>query len=218
MRVTQVSILLGILVGGIILVGIIAALVYFTKRQFLLPSDSIQIITLIVLVLVIIWYAVSTSRIYRATTEQVAAIQEQTEISSKAVEIALNAEKNAVVPIVALGKPGISGSQISASTFSIYYKNVGKGPALNLKIWLEYWAKELGDGARSNIKYTEILGEGANGTFEWHSSDESLPLPDKASECDIAAKYTDIYGQRFCSKLTLCNEYDREFSFGRCRN
>ena len=75
-----------------LLVALLVALfllVYFTYPQPLSPSDTIQILTLVVLVIVTAWYAFSTHRINSATSKQAAAITEQARISGEALRVAL---------------------------------------------------------------------------------------------------------------------------------
>ena len=216
MMMKSAAILVSLLsIGGLIV------LLQYTKPSLLLPGDAIQITALAVLVIVTVWYAFSTHRIQEETAKQVSAAREQTEMSRQAVEIALNAEKNSVVPIVKLTVPGMSGTvigpgKVRSESVRAHYSNIGKGPALNLRVWLRYDPKEFGPEARSNVKLADALGAASGGSFEWHLREESLPLPsNQYSGYDIVALYMDIYGQGFRSELTLINERDREFSFGR---
>ena len=173
---------------GLVLTGV---LICFTRRETLAPSDTIQTITLVVLVIVTVSYAVSTRKIY---------------------EVALNSEKNAVFPIVNLTAAAISRDQIRVS-----YQNIGRGPALNLRIWLELENEEQFDYLRSdemkNRGFTAALGVGQSGQLEWNSSEDVLPT--RTSGFDIVAEYSDVFRQGFVSKLQIINPYDQEFSFGK---
>ena len=190
-----------------------------TQQGLLTLSEGIEIVTLGGLILVTSWYAYSTYGIQRSTADQVAATREQAETSRQATEIALSATKNAVLPIVTVGSPGISGTQVApgnvrAETVRVSYENIGRGPALNLKVWLRYDPEEFGDYAGSTAKHIDVLGAGQEGRCEWQSAEESLPLPGQTHGYDVIAEFTDIYGRKFRSTLLLIHEYDREFSFG----
>ena len=117
-----------------------------------------------------------------------------------------------------VGQPGTGGTQISPGnirleTAKVSYKNVGKGPALNLEVRLSYDAEQSGDGAGSTIKRADVLGAGEEGRFVWHLDEESLPLPAQSDEYNVVAEYTDIYRRRFRSTLFLLRADQRDFSF-----
>ena len=197
----------------------ISLVVCLTQQGLLTLSEGIQIITLGGLILVTIWYAYSTYGIQRATADQVATTREQAEISRQATEIALNDTKNAVLPIVKVGAAGISGTQnepgnVHVRAASVSYKNIGKGPALNLEVWLSYSdPEEFGDGAGSTKKRSDVLAAGEEGRCEWRLAEESLPLPSQSYGYDVVAEYTDIYRRKFRSTLFLLPAQQREFSF-----
>ena len=166
-------------------------LIYFTRRETLAPSDTIQTLTLAVLVIVTVSYAASTRKIY---------------------EVALNSERNAVSPIVNLAAKVIDQDQITVS-----YQNVGRGPALNLRIWLELEYDEQFDYLKSeemkNRGFTAALGVGQDGQLAWDDSQGVLPT--RTSGIDIVAEYSDVFRQGFVSKLQIINPFDQEFSFGK---
>ena len=85
-------------------------LVHFTESGHLSVGDAIQVLVLIVLVVVTFWYAMSTEKIYRAT---------------------LNTELNSSMPIVKLRVVSASEDEVV-----VEYKNVGRGPALNVRLWM----------------------------------------------------------------------------------
>ncbi len=164
-------------------------LIYYTLPGLLTLSDTIQTITLIFLVIFTVSYAMSTRRIY---------------------EIALNAERNAVVPIIDLTAEVTTQDQIRIS-----YQNIGRGPALNLRIWLELEYDKQFEYLKSeemkNTNYRAALGVGQDGDLEWDTSEGILPT--RTSGFDIVAEYSDVFRQRFMSKLVLINPYDQEFNF-----
>lgn len=206
-------VLVTIAVLGIVLLSCL------TRRGHLTLSESIEISILGLLILVTIWYAHSTRGIQRATADQVAATQEQAEISRRATEIALNAAKNAVLPIVEVKFSG--GIETSLESGKVYvidtgvtYRNIGKGPALNLKVWLEYFDDEDGNPVSSHRKYTSVLAVEEEGGCNWHFVEENLPRPSRAYGYTVFAEYTDVYKQVFRSWLNWLPETQTNFSFG----
>ena len=117
-----------------------------------------------------------------------------------------------------VGPAGTSGTLIElgnvhVETASVSYRNIGKGPALNLKVWLRYAREEFGDCAGSTIKHTDALGAGEEGQFGWRLEEESLPLPGRSYGYDVVAEYTDVYRRKFSSTLFLLPADQRDFSF-----
>ena len=211
-NLAAIAILVSVAAIGIPLVGCL------TQQGLLTLSEGIEIVTLGVLILVTSWYAYSTYGIQRATADQVATIREQAEISREATEIALNATKNSVLPIVRVSAAGTSGTQIAPGNVeaaTIEYENIGKGPALNLEVWLRYNDREgLGDCAGSTKKRRNVLAAGEEGRCYWLKAEESLPLPGQEYGYDVVAEYTDIYRRRFRSTLFLLPANQRDFDFG----
>ena len=160
--------------------ALLVALICYTDPDWLSPGDSIQTMTLVVLVIVTVSYAKSTRKIF---------------------EIALDAERNAVSPIISIVAEVTSLDQILIS-----YENIGRGPALNLKIWLESDTKKS-EGFRTAV------GVGQSGQRQWDKSEGTLPTT--SSGFDIVAEYTDVFRQGFQSKLVIVNPYDHEFFFGK---
>ena len=116
----------------------VAVLVNFTERAYLRPSDSIQIFTLIVLVVVTFWYAISTHRMNRSANEQANAIREQAETSKQALQVAVSAQKNAFLPIIKIETSNIQVHTSDSGTHivEVGMKNIGNGPALHLNVSL----------------------------------------------------------------------------------
>ena len=170
---------------------LMVALICYTDPDWLSPGDTIQTMTLVVLVIVTVSYARSTRKIY---------------------EVALNAERNAVFPIISIVAEVTNLDQIRIS-----YENIGRGPALNLEIWLELNYDEqfryLKSEEMKNRSFRAALGVGQSGQLEWNSSEGVLPT--RRSGIDIVAEYTDVFRQGFWSKLVIVNNYDQGFHFGK---
>ena len=208
-----------VILGAIAALGI-ALLSYLEWQGHLTLSESIEISILGVLILVTSWYANSTKGIQKATADQAAATREQAEISRKATEIALDAAKNAVMPIVKVAFDG--GSETTSETgkvcvksMGVAFRNIGKGPALNLRVWLEYFDDESGDPVRSHNKYIDVLAVKENGRFDWRFVEENLSRPGKAYGYEVFAEYKDVYKQMFRSCSNWLPGMQSEFSFGR---
>ena len=171
--------------------ALLAALICYTDPDWLSPSDTIQIMTLVVLVIVTVSYARSTRKIY---------------------EVAQNAERNAASPIISIVAEVTNPDQILVS-----YENIGRGPALNLKIWLELdYDEQFGYLKSDEMKdrsFRAALGVGQQGQLEWNSSEGVLPT--RTSGIDIVAEYTDVFRQGFQSKLVIVNIHDQGFHFGK---
>ena len=88
--------------------GLLVTLIWFTDPDWLSPSDTIQTMALVILVIVTVSYARSTRKIY---------------------EVARNSERNGVFPIISITVETTNRDQIL-----ITYQNIGRGPALNLKM------------------------------------------------------------------------------------
>ena len=170
---------------------LLVPLIFFTDRDWLSPSDTIQTITFVVLVIVTGYYAWSTHKIYK---------------------VASNAERNAVFPIVS-----IAAEVTNLDHIVISYENIGRGPALNLRIWLEREGEDqfwyLKSEAKKNEGFRAAVGVSRKGRREWDNSEE--PLPTLSSGFDIVAEYTDVFGQGFESKLVIVDSNDQEFFFGK---
>lgn len=188
-----------------ILLAVVLALVYYTKPEPLSPGETLQVITLLLVLLVTFWYAHSTDRINRATSEQVDATRDQVETSQRALQHAFDAEKNAVLPVVKFQEFGRSGTGIR-----IRCSNVGKGPALNLRLWIEFQIPGDPESMPSARKLLTVLGEGETEDWFWSEAfDGILPLSPE-SHCELVAEYTDIY-QRSIKSRSLYSGY----SFGK---
>lgn len=205
-----------------IALAFLSSLIYFTKRVPLDPGDTVQIIALVVLVAVTLWYAISTARIHGANAKQVVATQtqatvsrEQAQTSRESLEIALNAEKNAVVPIIKLTSRGTSSSGGELQSIEVGYANIGKGPALNLRAWLLFQADYSDEDERTGILPVEVIAVEESNLLLWLRNRNTTLLPASASDFDIVAEYSDIYEQHFCSRLSITPGQDPKFFFGK---
>ena len=109
----------------------VLALIYYmyTRSDLFTPSDTIQIITLVVLVIVTGWYAESTHKIYAVTHKSLEVthknlgiahkslevMHKNLEVAHKSYEVALNAEYNAASPIIKLTVEVINVDKIEIS-------------------------------------------------------------------------------------------------------
>ena len=200
------------------LMGSSVVLIYYTKREFLSPGEALQVVTLLLLLMVTFWYAYSTDRINRAAAEQVDAIREQAKISGQALKVASDAEKNSVMPIVRL-EPG---DLFSDTTFSdeanVKCRNIGRGPALNLIIWLNSKTGPEGEMVRSTVQSDYAMGVRETRVFTWRAECESYALPRRQGPFNIVAEYYDVFGGKFRSKFRVDDYGDGTFYFEMVRD
>ena len=190
---------------SIVFVLAIIVLIYFTSPKPLVMADLIQIVTLMLLVVVTVSYAISTHRIHKATMDQVVATKEQAEVSRQAVQVALNAEKNAVMPILSVACE-INGRGGGDSTQDVRapHVNIGKGPALNLEIWLSPYLENIEDDPRSSSRFIQVLGIDDQRYCRWRDSrEQELSLSTLSPGFCIVAEYFDVHGRKFRSKVLI---------------
>ncbi len=177
----------------------IAVAVYLVLTDELSPREGLESVTLGVLVFVTGVYAFSTYKIQEATADQAEATRKQIEISREAVHAALDAERNAVRPIILLEDWKAFGRNGVAESVTVAYRNVGRGSALGLQVWLDYYPEgKLVSGAGTILHF----GAGDRGECEWERGEEMQYLPTSLEEFDVVAGYADFYGQEFTSILT----------------
>lgn len=188
-------------------------IIYFTVPAPLSSSDALQVVTLIVLVAVTFWYAFSTHSINRAAAEQVAAIQEQAEISRRALKVALDAEQNAVIPIIKISIRQLGDVHGGDGLVIIHCSNIGRGPALNLRGWPNLKPLTSQEWHKLSHKTRDVLGVGENIEFVWRFALNSQIRSLLRADARIVAEYSDIYGRRFSSTLSFSHSADEEFTF-----
>ena len=193
------------------LLVVLSLLLRITNREELAQSDLVQVGTLMVLVIVTVSYAASTHRIEHASKEQAEAAHAQAEESRRAVEIALRSERNAVIPIVRLEGHGPYYS--SHATASL--RNVGKGPALGLRISAIVKPDSNGDRVGSDLVGIPVFEVGRNDEVQVPFSEAHGPIVRRWEECKLVASYRDIYGQYFRSTFTLTRSGGFKFDYDR---
>lgn len=194
------------------ILGVCAAVVLFifSYPAYLSPSDTIQSITLILLVIVTISYAKSTHKNYKATSEQVSATME-------AVRVAVDSERNSFAPIVELTQE--SNDPRFGEGISIICTNVGKGPALNLVIWVTADDEKfdyLKSDREKQMSFRSALGVSRSARQLWSENMDVAPprpLPTESSGYDVVAEYTDVYRRRFQSKIVF-SSLEQSFHYG----
>ena len=178
-------------IGFLVLVALVISS-YVTNLD---PSIAVQSFTLVVLVIVTIWYAKSTRDAARIATE---------------------AAHNAVAPIIKLS---INREHLYVGCVPITYKNIGKGPAMNVVFWLDAEGEEfdyLRSGLEKRKTYLPAVGANETGDYIWpeniHAS-QPQPIPDVNLVLDVVAEYTDILDNKFESKLTIDGLRNKRFSY-----
>ena len=150
-------------------------------------SESIQVGTLFLLISVTTWYAISTRRIQRAAVDQAEATQ-------SAVQVALDSERNAVMPIVELKI--VNGSPRS---LTIVCRNVGNGPALNLRILANFDSADRSDEVTIAQGTVTLVGARDAEVTRLNVSRLSTEIADGFSQLRLVGEFSDIYGRTFCS-------------------
>ena len=186
------------IVGLGLVMCVILVLIGFTTRALLAPSDSIQIVTLVILVVVTFSYAESTRRIQRTAIEEVEATRQQAEESRRAVEVALTAEKNAMLPIVEVRVlvpiPG---------GFKVVCRNVGNGPALNLMVLANYSLPDREDYETFASASVSVLP-----VKDFETPEMNVPkMPEGTLDIEwrfcLEGHYVDIYGRPCRSTMNI---------------
>lgn len=206
---------------GLLFLGACALiLIKFTDPDWLSPSDTIQVLVLLVLVMVTYWYAQSTDEMSRTANYTLQTANKSFEVANKGHELAersyalaLNAENNSVLPVIVLDVITANEDQIQIS-----YQNVGKGPALGFRIWLKADDEQfryLQSDTNKNKWYRTGVGVDQYSECEWTKDNGVLPVRD--SGFDVITEYTDAFGRPIVSKLVIYRDNDADFKFGKRR-
>ena len=199
----------------VLLLAAILWLAYLTYLQHLTPGDTIQIIALLVLVIVTGWYALSTHRINRAAAEQAASSREQAKTSKDALQVALNAQKNALLPIIKMESRGldVKSSETGTHDVSVDMKNIGNGPALYLSVWIENRLRHTEHVQRIDLHSLDILesGDSCRAANKFHLQTSSMGIYD--SGFVVVAGYTDIFDRKVISRLDIAESGHVKCSF-----
>lgn len=165
----------------ILLVAVIVSQVF----GFLSLSEAIQILLVFTLVVVTWGYALETRRIARASEEATSA---------------------SLRPIIVMGRdPSFRVPQVGGEIFALtkifdrtWLRNVGPGPAMNLRFSLEEPNRINPSGHLSGTSITafgpgetyELVIENVFGQVRWCSH-------------DLLVEYEDVFGNKWCSGLEL---------------
>lgn len=174
----------GIVITAAIFAGVVIILVMilFTYPKTLSPSDTVQGATIVVLTLVTIVYAVATWR--------------QAEASQRAVEVALDSEKNAAMPVIEFKIIGFSNN----GGIMIDITNQGKGPALNLKVWANLYSEHGEIEITSQVSPLTIAAEGKTTRTELDFLGASMNLQHRSNDMELVAEYKDVFRREFRSE------------------
>ena len=180
-----------VVVLGLLILAAAATLVLvlLTSYEYLTLSESIQVGTLVVLVSITGWYATSTAKQVTAT--------------EKAVQVAQDARRDTVMPIVEL-------TALHGKKVQVTLRNLGTGPALNFRVWAKLRSEDGAAEATSRCSIGEAIGVGQTVDRTLDFSESHLDFGNRGDDLEVVAEYTDIHKQRFRSTL-----YRRELSYGR---
>lgn len=96
--------------------GLTAGLVFVTATYVYLHSETVR----------------ATQQSVQAANQQVTIANQQVAASNRQAEIMLNEQFNAAAPVIELNFVGKG-----PTTIGVVFENVGKGPALNFRCWIE---------------------------------------------------------------------------------
>ena len=165
-------------------------------------SEVIEIIILGLLVAVTIWYAISTSKIHKATVNQANATRE-------AVTVALNAEKSGVMPIIYL-KREISGPLGLLDDEWVECRNIGNGPAMNVRIWLSDDPLIKDNVRKWGVYETAVVEVDGTRAVKFKLKESDPPSSETDSGFRIIAEFSDIYGRKFRSETNAGRKFLHE--------
>ena len=184
MKVSKLAVVL-----GLVFLAAAVTLVLLTSYGHLTLSESIQVGTLVVLVLITVWYADSTAKQVTAT--------------EKAVQVAQDAQRDGVMPIVEL-------TALHGKKVQVTLRNLGTGPALNFRVWAKLRSEDGGVEATSGCSIGEAIGVGQKVCRTLDFSESHLDFGNRGDDLELVAEYTDIHKQGFRSTLRR-----RKLSYGR---
>lgn len=190
--------------GIAVIILLLSSLITLHFCSNLTIAELIQSSTLSILVLVTLWYAKSTFKLQTVTEHYTATTQ-------KIFEVSRNAEINSAAPIISLNLA------IVDSEIHVEYDSIGRGPALNLRVWLRSDDNQfsyLESDKEKNATYRPAVGVGQSGSHVWIAG-MNRPLPTWQSGLDVLAEYRDIFQQDFKSRLAVAGEDDQTFHYGK---
>lgn len=137
-------------------------------------------------------------------------------ISKRTAEIALNAEYNSAAPVISINLSKTSatttvlaaGKSFSGTEYWIEFTNIGKGPSLNLRCWIE---EPNQPQFRNTAYYTTAVavGSGAAGGV-------SVPVPNhKLGFGYIRVQYESIFGVTYESCMMYPTNSAPELKYGK---
>lgn len=157
--------------GALAIVGVVLAFLWMTANAADRTSVAVAGATGLVA-----WTAITSA--WQA--------RRQANATRRTAEIALNAELNSAVPIVDLNATSYDGR------IRVELENIGRGPALNLQLWLNH--TEAPPLARANFT---AIGANQSRDYDWQGAD----MPRLELGLDILAQYEDVHRRVFETRL-----------------
>lgn len=129
------------------------------------------------------------------------------ETANKQAEIMLNAEHNAAAPVVTL-----FASAEEAENITVDWKNIGKGPALNIRCWIEDDAHpELQTGQKMSSRTHIAVNE--KGRFDLRTGIKGYTL----GVGYVRAQYQSVFGKTYESCLIFSTNSPPELKYGEAK-
>lgn len=186
--------LVGVYVAYVNALGAIGAISEADRLQIVLAFGNLLVIA--ILAGVTLWYAKSTNDIANATQTQAEATRDQARVVARQLA-------QGVRPIIRFGFDSLA----ALDRFNFVIRNIGIGPALNVRCWVQYQqpggssAFVNNDGHQrqfrtSVLEVNSVMGDGT--AVNWLVN--IVPAPTDNPPSTFFAVYQDVYGNNFASK------------------
>jgi hypothetical protein len=163
-------------------------------------ADRIQTSITAAVLLVTAWYAYLTFQAVKVSRQQAKLLTES--------------QYNAAVPVV-----NLSVSQhyeyVEGTVVRIYLRNVGKGPALNFRCWIE---DETFPTLKTKDKaiWRTAIGISLDSDNDWATIETEIPKY-KLGLGFVRAQYESVFGHTYESSLMISENALPEFKFGKAK-
>ena len=201
----------GIAVAGLVVVTIAVA-VLAAKGTGKLADAFIPGLTA-ALVWVTGYYAIATAKLLEATNRGVQVAAQQANTVSTQTQIMLNAEYNAAAPVVSL-QANVN-LQENETEVTVIFNNIGKGPALNFRCWIEDPNHQELRSHKRSIFRTALENSGRIST-EGHIN---IDIRDyRLGSGFLKAQYESVFGKTYESRLMYPANVEPQLEYGEVKD
>jgi hypothetical protein len=182
-----------------ICIVLVIALVGWSIPSSVSMADRIQTSITSAVLLVTAWYAYLTYQAVRVSREQSSLLTQS--------------QYNAAVPVINLSVSQIISAE--GSVLRISWQNVGKGPAINFRCWIEDEVFPILKTKPKSIWRTAI-GVALDSNQDWSSIETNIPNY-KLGLGYVRAQYESIFDHTYESTYTICENASPELKFGKAK-